>query len=355
MPIRVARSAWTAVAFTAFALLAGVGCKSSPAPEAAAPAAAPAAASERLAFDDAVVIDNGHVRLAVSPSMGRIVRFGRASAASEVDRGNLLWVNTRAGYDSPFVSARGQRYHNPGGDKLWPTVQALWERAYGNKEWPPDGVIDGQPWRVVHLSARRVTMESPVSPHLGVQVRRVIELPPDAAEVRITNTINRVKANPFPVHAWTITQVPAPQAALLGVAAERAEGSPPWIPMMGKPEEFERFVELLEGERAVVLRPASGSGQKLGTFGRWVAGVYEDYVFLQSTDYDPAAAYPDGSSVQVYSQPGDYIELELLSRFVHLRPGEALENRVVWRLLDKPATASLQDVQRLIDEALANE
>ena len=178
-PIR--RAAPLALVLTAAAILQG--CSSSK------PVAAESAPKPVLTFEDQITLDNGEVRLGVSPSIGRVVEFGFS------DGPNLIWINTEAVYDDPVagVAVTDQQYYNLGGDKLWPTAQPLWKLATGNNNWPPDGVIDGGPWSVRRQSENSVTIESAPSPHYGIVVLRTFTLVPDKPRVVIQNLIHRIE------------------------------------------------------------------------------------------------------------------------------------------------------------------
>lgn len=312
------------------ALAAMVGCQST-APEQDTKPTASAADLTVLSFDDTVTLDNGRVRLGVSPSVGRVVDFGFTG------RDNLIWINTQAAYadTTPGTAVDNQRYANLGGDKLWPTTQKFWGAATGNEEWPPDGVLDGGGWQLIDQSADSLTIQSPVSPHYGVTVLRSFTLTPGKPQVVIQNVIQRVEANPFPVAAWTITQVKTPNAAVLDIAVDRpAFGDP--VVMLADPHKIEGRVETLGQNEAAAWDQTGDAFAKLGSFGAWVAAVYDDVTFLQETDFFPAGAYPDASSAQLY-RAADYTELELWSPTVQLAPGESLANKVTWTLVDVPA------------------
>ncbi|MEO0513931.1 MAG: DUF4380 domain-containing protein [Planctomycetota bacterium] len=279
----------------------------------------------QIVFDDAVEITNGIVRLAVSPAAGRVVSFGYAGGE------NLLWINQDSIYDPP---TQADAYYNIGGDKLWVAPQPLWKNAFGHDNWPPDGVIDGQAWILVEQTNDSLTIQSPESPDYGVVVRRTFHLPPKKSQAVITNAILRIHANPHPLQIWSVTQIKQPRAAVLDLAPDAPAMPSAYITMTDEtPAKVAGYVQTL-GENAAIEWTQQGNAHaKLGSLGRWVAGVYDGMIFRQSTDFDPNGAYPEASSVQVY-RAGDYTELELLSPLIQLAPGETLTNTVTWALME---------------------
>lgn len=258
---------------------------------------------------------NDHVRVGVAPAIGRVVWFGATGAD------NLLWMS-----DAPPSPA--DVYVNWGGDKLWPAPQAVWAEAFGQRaDWPPDGVIDGESWRVVEATDDRLVIESHVNRDLQVRARRAIELLPDHPAVRMVNTLTRVAPNRFPVHVWTVTQVRPPSFILMGTAPDAT----PWVSLLSDPEQKAHVMRI--NDQAICFRPPAGK-LKIGTRGGWVASVWDDVVLVEHTAVDPAGVYADGTSAQVYTSP-DYAELELLSPTTQLQPGETLSNTVTWRLLPR--------------------
>lgn len=294
------------------------------------PVAVEAGPKPVLIFADQITLDNGKVRLGVSPAAGRVVEFGFTGGE------NLIWINTQAVYDDPVVGVAvpDQKYYNVGGDKFWPTAQPLWKLATGNDNWPPDGVIDGGVWTVRRQSENSITIESAPSPHYGIVVLRTFTLVSGEPRVVIQNLIHRVEANPIPVSAWSITQVKTPLIAVLDVAADGPNMPPSVRPLTDDtPGKVQGYVTMLGRNELAIWKQQGDAYAKLGTFGRSVAAVYDDVTFLQETDFNPAGAYPELSSAQVY-RAGDYTELEMLSPLVQLGPQEVMKNQVVWTLID---------------------
>lgn len=296
--------------------------------------------SSPLTFDDTVMLDNGRVALGVSPGVGRVVHFGLTGGE------NLIWIASPQVHENPMPGIEGQAYFNLGGDKLWPTSQALWQAATGNPGWPPDGVIDGQSWSIVAQDIESLTMRSPESEAYGVVVTRRFELVDGEPAVMITNTIRRTAANPFPLSIWTITQVVEPRLSVLDIAGDRPTGAPATVPLNDSTAQKTDGRITPRGESgAAVWEQAGPHDAKMGSYGRWVAAVYDEVTFLQTTDYNPFGGYPDASSVQVYR--GDpYIELELWSPLAQLAPGAELTNTVRWELLSLPRGKAVAELLR---------
>ena len=176
------------------------------------------AALRPVAFEDEIRLENSQITVGVSPQVGRIVRFHRRGEP------NLIWLTTPA---AARKKIRG--YVNWGGDKVWPAMQFIWGRLRPGHPggWPPDGVIDGQPWQILEQAAHRLVMESREQPDLRLVCRRTIELSPEAARLTIRNRLVRTQPSPLPAVIWSVTQVRHAQMTLLDVAADRPE-LPDW-------------------------------------------------------------------------------------------------------------------------------
>ncbi len=277
-------------------------------------------------FRDAITLDNGQLAISISPEAGRI--FSLVPAGGR----NLLWVGDAASVEKAKVNPK-RKYLNYGGDKIWPAVQSLWPHISG-RTWPPPTGISSTAWTLMSQSKLSVTIQSPIDPELNIQARRKIVLAPYAAKITITNTLTRIKPSPFPVQIWCVTQVHNPEFTLLDMARDVADPDRAWIRMSPAKQWQSAWIDKLPG--ALLHQPDYTRRTKVGTFGRWIAGVWSDYVFIQRTDYDPTAAYPDASNMQVYTSRANS-ELETLSPQVHLQPGQSLTNTVQWQVITRPA------------------
>lgn len=263
-----------------------------------------------------------HLVLRITPELGRIVFFGRTA---DGEAGNLLWLATPAQIATDRRSPT--RYLNLGGDRLWVVPQDLWPEVYG-QAWPPDPVIDGQPWRLLEQSALHAIIESEVSPAPGVVAHREITLDAETPRAVIRTTVTRTLPSTVPIHIWTNTHVLPPTRCLLDTHAAPTV-SPAYRDWPGLA--VGAHLHPLNEPDSVGVIPATNAAFKIGSYGHWVAAIYPHLVFAQTHAHHANGDYPDASSVQVYScQP--YCELELLSPARVLAVGESLTHEVTWTL-----------------------
>ncbi|UCF38009.1 MAG: hypothetical protein JSU96_03875, partial [Acidobacteriota bacterium] len=91
-------------------------------------------------WEEALELSNGDTRVVIVPSIGRIMHYGLS------DGPNILWVNPEfegvGGIEKPRAAEGPVEWSNFGGDKVWPTPEALFPSVNG-RAWPPDHFIDG--------------------------------------------------------------------------------------------------------------------------------------------------------------------------------------------------------------------
>ncbi|MEM6551954.1 MAG: DUF4380 domain-containing protein [Planctomycetota bacterium] len=322
----------------------------SPSPAAIADGFSVSDDGQTLTFPDTLTLTNGTVRLGVSPIAGRAVLFGTA------DGSNLLWTappKELANWREPKTDHPRNPYANLGGDKVWLLPQGQWSIAYGGPgRWPPDGVIDGQPWSLIRNSnASSITIQSPTCPATGIQLTRSFTLDAHQPRVTTTTTATKLKPSSLPINIWTVTQIINPDHTLL----HRTAHSPPpinsdgWVGLIANHSMNDRITPVSPSTLRFQL-PAHDAndpnkpprGGKVGTLGRWIAAVYPDLphtprYFIQTTTLEPDVMYLDASNLQVYHE-SRYTELETLSPGVHLQVGQSLEHTVVWSLTNQLPT-----------------
>lgn len=274
-----------------------------------------------------VTLDNGAVTLAVALRVGRIVSFYRPGEA------NWLVVHDEAPHP-------GWNWNPWGGDRMWPTSQALNPQIHGNNGFDP--VIDGQPWELISKTPTSLEMRSGISRDLGLQVTRRIELIGKTPGVLHTFRVDRVAESKFPVHVWTVTGVRAGDYMLMESDPRvRHEAGKPFKIWTGRDYALEPNASLLPGSHIVRVDGLSTKlSQKVGTYGRWVSLVRGGSGFMQTVEYQTGQLYLDACNLEVFTSLGlDTYELETLSPSWFLSKGESREWTVGWHLIDFPKEA----------------
>lgn len=295
-------------------------------------AAACNAQQSPLSIDDTVRLDNGHVRLVVSPKHGRVIEFGYVAGP------NVLWTATK---EQAAAWAANQQWVNWGGDKIWPLPQSQWKTVY-SKEWPPAIEFDQSGWTVEKHTKHVLVMRSPLLKQLGIVITRKFTLSKDASEVTISNIVRRMLSNSVPIHIWAITQVRPPKSCIMGFSFSNGQ-SPKYIDLSGHKYSYEPFVEYYPNALHFRVLGAP-QASKIGTFGSFIAAVYDENIFLQQTDFRYGCVYYDKSNLHFYVNPpphlGAYAEIETLSPYVELPVGETLTNTVYWSLIRRKSNKS---------------
>lgn len=287
--------------------------------------AALAAAAGTVAFPDAVTLDNGHIRVGVSPAAGRIVDFASSGG------GNLLWLNTGA----EVRELRGSgRWVNYGGDRLWPELYNYWRSI--RRVNIPDPQIDGGGWELVERAPLALTIRSRVSESLGCRALRRIELVPGRPRLAVTNRLEQVEPTPFPVQLWPVTQIPPAEYYFFATAPAR-------VPYRISSDEQGVITVLPE---QLVYRAPRGTTTKLTGNGEWLAARFGELLLVQASRHAPGACYPEGGSQLLFTGPR-YAELEFCGGLRHLKPGEAVENTVYWELVRLPRDAGETEAARV--------
>jgi hypothetical protein len=267
-------------------------------------------------WPDSYRISNGKVDLVVVPQIGRIMRFGF------VGEQNLLWEND-ALLGKTFPPDSGE-YRNYGGDKLWPAPQSLWN-------WPPDSMLDGQPWEVVATTAG-VRMTSPEGDTLRVRFRREITLSSDSPEVLIENSMHNL-GQQAELSLWQVTQVNDPDSVTLvpEITAQQPAG---WYGY-GNDRLDDRYHTFTRD--ALVIRRHPTEARKFGArskTGQLVAVKGATRFFSISPTFG-VVPYPDqGSAQQVFSSPDPnrYMEMEHAGPLTRMMRNEIAMQLVRWRL-----------------------
>ncbi len=281
------------------------------------------AAGVKQQSQTALELDNGQICLAVSPDVGRIVWFGKSGGK------NLLWLNDQTSIEQALKKSLWPNY---GGDKIWPAQEAIWPVIY-RSSFPASHAFDGKPWKVIESGRTKIVMESGTCPYLAIKGVREISLEGNSAVIK--NKLTRMQNNPFPVHIWAVTQIRRPEYCLLNMYDPGAYRIRSWSRQSNSMQIFTR--------EKVLFYPTNQDGclnEKIGCMGDFVAGVFDDVIFMQKTSFNLEGCYPDKASIEVYLCR-EYVELETLSESKLLKKDESIENKVIWTIL---ITASVKDI-----------
>ena len=278
-------------------------------------------------------ISNGACELVVVPSINRVMSFSLAGGA------NLLWVSKDAN-GQVFAQDDG-RWHNLGGDKVWPTSQDLWKACTGRNGWPPPFAFDSAPACAAPIPGG-VRLTSAVDANFDAVCVREFVMDPSNAVVNIRQWYDKRMGKPMPMTFWSITQVRRPDISLLPPGS--AVNGPGYRKLGDlQPECLSAQVS------ALALRGSETVCQKIGVTTNtacdngWVGALWqgEGTLFVQSHRLVRDGAYPDGGcQAEIYAanrENGSYAEMELLSPLQTLPAGERLRHDVVWQLVRLPA------------------
>lgn len=285
-------------------------------------------------WDNAIEMQNAYIRIVIVPQIGRIMFFG------PVHGPNLMWIHPRFRGKLPEDvtsvpwSAEAE-WANFGGDKVWPVEQFRWPEVNG-RAWPPDPWFDGSP-HAFEIEDHAVTLISPVSRFCGARIIRKIRMGETESQIRIEQKLEKVKPGqnrnlePIPLTIWSVTQTIKPDEILFPIHPESRLPDPVFIydanPVTAS--NVQRRHDL------GILFPSESEHQKIGTDGDgWLAAVCGSLAFAQRFKREADAPYPEeGLSAEVYTAPGSYIELEVLSPLYSLKIGESCQSTLVWELV----------------------
>jgi hypothetical protein len=301
---------------------------------------------------------NDFIQVNVTPQLGgRILGYQLGDHA-------FLWANPALQGQLPPPSGLGAdgAWLNWGGDKLWPAPQG-WK---GVEEWPgpPDPVLDGSP-QVAKVLERRdasiaLELTSPKDARTGIQFSRVIRIFDGTSRVNVVAKMANISTRPIRWGIWTVTQLDAGNRlgsdwnpnfytyAPLNPESRFPHGYRVLFGEASNPE-----IQLDDVHRLLRLQYKRIVGKVgIDSPDGWLANVdgSAGYVFVQSFNFQRNAVYPDGSSVEVWTNglgtieawgrtvhmetdPIDnpyVVESELVSPYAALAPGQQSEFSYDW-------------------------
>lgn len=283
-----------------------------------------------------LTIANGTVEAVVVPAIGRVLQFRLAG------QGSPFWEDPALRGQSP--DPQSADWLNFGGDKSWPAPQADWPKQTP-RAWPPPVGFDASP---VDFAFRRdaIVLRSPVDPHYGIQVERVISLDHERPVMTIVTHYDKVEGDPVRVSVWIITQLSDPVAVFAPVPARSRF-----------PEGYQRQSgDVLPADLAVEggllsLRRDRARSTKIGLDTDRLLWVGESQMLLVESPRVVGGDYPDEqSSAEIYTNPDPkaYVELETLGPLRDLRIGDRLSQTNTYSLHPRRHPDPATEARRLL-------
>ena len=262
-----------------------------------------------------IILRNSSAEAVIRPDIGRVMSFRRT------DGENVLWTA-----EDPF--AYGTPMPIYGGLRVMISPEVLWNQIRQPRRSDP--ATDGGPWTVTDQSERYVRMQA-FSKDLGVTVRWSIRLDEECPELSFDYEIERVEDNPFPVHLWTIAQVPLTDEVFMSCQPHVSEPyrNCIWAPTLSEHVTYFREESYLQFAGSRQVEPL-----KIGTFGRWLAGVRGSELFVIQVPPVELKAYMEGSNLQAFCFPKKFpfYEMEHTGPRYALRAGESFHVQETWSL-----------------------
>ncbi|HYF52187.1 MAG TPA: hypothetical protein VEJ63_22460 [Planctomycetota bacterium] len=266
----------------------------------------------------AVRISNSVCEVVIVPQISRVMSFSLRGGE------NVLWINPAL--EGKVAPRDDGRWHNFGGDKVWPAMQSLWG-------WPPPYHFDSG-MNSVEWIPGGVRLRTPESLRFGAYLEREFVLDSDAALLRVNQWLVRTRPAPMRLTVWNVTQTDDPDYTLLPRGSDEA-----FQTLSGKAAA--PFVTIHES--IVCVRRHRQDGLKIGALAAskddsWIAAVKGRTMLLESHAVISDADYPDGGChAEIFTSPdslGPYVEIELLSPMSDVQVGEYLSSPQVWQLLE---------------------
>jgi hypothetical protein len=283
-----------------------------------------------LGWENSIKLSNGIIDVVATTDIGpRIVRFG---FENDVNEFNL---------DPKTIGLKGgDEYRYYGGHRLWHSPEDR-KRTY----IPDNDEVD---WHEIENGVRLIQ-----KPEKWVNTQKQIDiiLNPDESRVRLIHRITNLGAWPIELSAWTITVLNTEGIEIIPQPNKDTDLLPnrqivlwPYSKMNDK--------RVYWGEKYIALKqdPNNKAPFKLGINNQegWAAYARGGHLFVKRYYPQHDATYPDfGVSFETYTNDW-MLEIETLSPFTKLQPGETVEHIEEWELYNN---VNVKDVNEdLFDE-----
>lgn len=274
-------------------------------------------------WTNVISLNNGVIEALIIPSTGRLqqLRFFK-------DTRITLWENS-AMYGKPATNTASGNYDNFGGDKAWPSPQAVWN-------WPPPKGFDGRT-NAASFTNGVVTMTTTLDTNYQIITTRIFEMLYNEPVLRVHTLFQRVASvtgGQTNLGVWIDCQalttgsskcyVPVPTNSIF-TNGWTTNGSSMYTGVL--PNGFTNINGLISFKPETVSHKVGFDSATLVMVGSGVS------LRVDGPARDSAASYPDGNcSSEVYTASG-YFELELLGPMSTMKAGDSIEFDTTYTLI----------------------
>lgn len=288
-------------------------------------------------WPDALVLSNGVVEAVIVPAVGRVMQF------RFVNEEGVFWESDD--WAGKLPNAASNTWSNFGGDKSWPAPQSEWPKLTP-RSWPPPVAFDSMPVQAA-IKGNSIELLSPVDPHFGIRVRRLIRLDAKRPVLTITTTFEKIEGDPRTVAVWVITQLNDPQMVYIPLPARTINANGYVLQSKTPPPSLKR-----EGNLLALTRDAK-TAYKIGTDADTMLWLGEKFALRIDSPRVPKVTYPDqSSSAEVYTNPdpAKYVELETLGPLSTLKVGDKLTRTNVYTLARRQQNGLAEEARLLLGQ-----
>jgi hypothetical protein len=199
----------------------------------------------------------------------------------------------------------------------------FWTSPQGQWGWPPQLEIDSAPY-VAEIEEGALVLTGPVSPALGVGIRKEFAIDEARGVVVATYQICNVRATPVVMAPWEITRVRPHGLTFFPVGAGIYPPSNLAVVELAGVIWFAYDQARISGHPKLFADAGAG----------WLAHVEGRLLFLKTFPVVPRARQaPDEALIELYAHPAfNYVELEQQGAYEEIAPGSASRWTVRWYL-----------------------
>jgi hypothetical protein len=228
--------------------------------------------------------------------------------------------------DRRHITKYGTFYFH-GGHRLWHAPEDI-VRTY---------IPDNDPVMVTQLP-EGVLLAQSIEPHSGIQKSIQISLHSDSAKVTLHHSIKNTGLWPIQLSAWALTQFPLEGIAILPQTNEKLDPDgllPNRNLSLWSYTKLDDPRLMLGDDFILINANALLPALKLGYTNRrgWMGYFRKTTLLIKHFTPYPDQPHPDfGCNVETYC--GDsFIELETLSPYVLIHPGQSLTHTEIWEII----------------------